>query len=382
MIEDFIPEQNTYRQVIIYGTTFGGELLYHALEKQGIAVLYFCDEYSEYKTFCSVPVIKKSDLLTHADVPVILAVARSLEAVYTSLMAGEILNPIFTAKYIVERLNWTEYFPVENAPQARAFISQYPIYVDSLSNTCNSFPTMEVFITEKCTLRCKNCSHMVPNYTRPKDYSIKSIIQSIERLLEYVRIDELIILGGEPFLHPHLDMLLNWYIGRKECFGSLSILTNGTVIPQAHILELMRQAGASVRISDYGSLSAKKDKLKKYCQEASVSCSVLYEKWMDFGCGETHQYSEEDLKRMFLSCPFSQDFLLMESRLYKCAHGAHLYNQNIIPVCQDDYLDLQREEQDLNMELTKIFSHTYLNACRFCNGARYDKLIEPAVQMK
>ena len=72
-------------------------------------------------------------------------------------------------------------------------------------------PILEVFITERCTLRCRDCSHLIPEYKAPKNYEMKEIINVLENVLKVVdKISDLIILGGEPVLHMELYKLIEW----------------------------------------------------------------------------------------------------------------------------------------------------------------------------
>lgn len=44
----------------------------------------------------------------------------------------------------------------------------------------------EIVVTEKCSLKCKDCANYIQYYTKPEDISIKSIIKSFDNLLNTI----------------------------------------------------------------------------------------------------------------------------------------------------------------------------------------------------
>lgn len=62
-----------------------------------------------------------------------------------------------------------------------------------------------------------------------------------------------ITIGGEPFLYPHLQEIVEYLIGQKKVLG-IMLITNSTIMPAPQVLELLRNPKVFVEISDYGHL--------------------------------------------------------------------------------------------------------------------------------
>ena len=66
---------------------------------------------------------------------------------------------------------------------------------------------LEIPITTICSLKCKNCSNIIPYYKCPSDYDINVLIRSIRTYLKCIeRIVYIRVLGGEPFLSDNLNI--------------------------------------------------------------------------------------------------------------------------------------------------------------------------------
>lgn len=114
-------------------------------------------------------------------------------------------------------------------------------------------PRIMVMPTTRCNMRCKGCSSLLPYFKNPKDVSIEQILKDFE--LFFSGIDECmrITIGGEPFLYPHLQEIVEYLIGQKKVLG-IMLITNSTIMPAPQVLELLRNPKVFVEISDYGHL--------------------------------------------------------------------------------------------------------------------------------
>ncbi len=70
-------------------------------------------------------------------------------------------------------------------------------------------------VTEKCTLRCKECYMHIPYIENPRNYSLESLKTDIDLFFEFADyVYDFQIFGGEPMLYPQLGELVE-YIGSK-----------------------------------------------------------------------------------------------------------------------------------------------------------------------
>lgn len=68
---------------------------------------------------------------------------------------------------------------------------------------------VELPITTKCSLRCKNCANLIQYYEYGEFLDGKSLINDVYRLCQITeKIEMFRILGGEPLLHPQLKEIL------------------------------------------------------------------------------------------------------------------------------------------------------------------------------
>lgn len=101
------------------------------------------------------------------------------------------------------------------------------------------------------------------------------LIKTMSNLLKCIDyIEELHILGGEPFLNVDLNRMLNWLIGIKR-IKNITIVTNGTIVPSQEIMEILQDKRCEVFISNYGNVSSRIVKISLLCAEMKIRYKVL-----------------------------------------------------------------------------------------------------------
>jgi len=374
------------KPVVIYGATVGGKIIHQCLKKYNIKVKCFCDRKEIEGNFEGCPVVSPETLKQeNSDVAILIALTRSFESAAMFLAD----NGDFDVYRCVDLLKGEglENFIFEESEKelARDFFVKYPIYAKNLDGGKICLPSLEVFITERCTLRCRDCSHLIPRYKRPKDYSIDMIIKHIENVLKIVeRVEDLIILGGEPFLHDELYKLIEWASNDKK-IGIITIITNGSILPQNELFSVMEGKNIRIRLSNYGKYSIQIKSVQAECEKRKISCYINDEKWTDMGPIRSHKYSKKDLMEVFGDCPFAFSILLLNGHLYRCAHVAHMNNLEIIDSKMHDSVNVMDISEDMILqkknELREYLQVLYLEGCIYCNGIRNSiQGIEPAIQ--
>jgi len=208
--------------------------------------------------------------------------------------------------------------------------------------------SLDVMITEKCSLRCKDCSNLMQYYSNPKDIDISG---EIEKLLEDYTVSEFRIIGGEPFLNRKWESIVQ-NLADNPKVKRIVIYTNGTVIPKANVLANNK---IFVLISDYGKLSFNIGEVKKLFDAQGISYKVIAPRWTECGTIKKHDRNFEDNERIFNEC-CSRNTTLSNGKLYDCAFSANLAR---LGICDSPA------------------------SCDYCNGRSLnDAEITPAIQME
>ncbi|MBU2637844.1 MAG: radical SAM protein [Nanoarchaeota archaeon] len=108
--------------------------------------------------------------------------------------------------------------------------------------------TLQLFITNRCNLRCRACFYA--GSLGKKDMSME---QYKEHVLEHKEeISKVILLGGEPTLHPDLEQML--FFSKSQGLRT-TVYTNGARITRLEGFDLK---DVEVRVGIYGSVSSEK----------------------------------------------------------------------------------------------------------------------------
>lgn len=101
---------------------------------------------------------------------------------------------------------------------------------------------MHLYITERCNLQCKMCNIW---QRKSQDMTLKEIEQYAE-ILKELKVPNVVVTGGEPFLHPHvveIVKLLNDY------GFSIRLQTNGILVTEENIKALVKAGLKNITIS-------------------------------------------------------------------------------------------------------------------------------------
>ena len=96
-----------------------------------------------------------------------------------------------------------------------------PTLVSNIDDYCkdNKFlHSVDIVISEKCTLNCKDCSNLMQYYKKPQNSEINLLFKSIERIMECIdNLDEFRVLGGDPFMNKELYKIINKLVTYEKC---------------------------------------------------------------------------------------------------------------------------------------------------------------------
>ena len=244
---------------------------------------------------------------------------------------------------------------------------------------------LEIPITTKCSLRCKNCSNIIPYYTNRFDYDIDVLLKSIKEFLKLINnIVYIRVLGGEPFLSDNLYKVVNFLI-KSNKIQKIEIVTNGTIIPKdKKLIELLKNKKITVSISKYPIVN--QNTLIEFLQNNNINYRIDNMKyWMDYGKPKKRNKTEKELKKQFSRCN-SVCKSLVNGQFHLCPRSSHGTDLGILTNNEEDYLDLldnTLSTKEKKERLNKLLKKEYIMACDYCIfGTKECKKIPVAEQIK
>lgn len=250
--------------------------------------------------------------------------------------------------------------------------------------------SIDIAVNTYCTMRCKGCASLISFYESRSNQNVREIIDALERLFENVNIILRVnILGGEPFLYPDLDKLVE-YLNGQERVRKVYIMTNGTVVPNnPKLLEALQNSRNEVRISEYVDYVVKQNNIEEFLKSYNIKCTVKHYAngdfvWYDFGGFKKRDRTEEQRRSQMEQCSVEAQYLY-NGRLYMCPRIAHGYELGIIPRNDEDHwIELAHASDDeIQAKLCDmIFRKSLFDACCYCDrGTDKVKIIPVAKQM-
>lgn len=256
---------------------------------------------------------------------------------------------------------------------------------------------IDTVITSRCTLRCKNCNMFIPYAKETCDFPFERLKENFDAFFDSVDfVYEYTLLGGEPFLHTELPRILHYLM---ECYseriGRINLISNGTVIPNGELLELMKQHNMTVHISDYTATVDYKKRLAAV-EAALAAHGIEYyvipnNVWKDV-VYPRDGYCAAHPKEHMNTCGHSTHSV-DDGKLYWCdpAFAAECFTG--FPSRPDDFLDLRenqrtygKEQSSLNIFrylLGDVNARGYMSICQSCAGIGRDNenVVKAGVQM-
>lgn len=246
-------------------------------------------------------------------------------------------------------------------------------------------PKLNVIVTEKCSLRCKDCRALIPHVEKPKDEPLEKVKDEISKILDAV--DEVIDIepiGGEPFLYPNISELLEWLCSIDK-IKNVCITTNGTIIPSKDCLEVLRNKKIFIYISDYGYIEKMAKIVETFEKEGIAFDTEVDQQWFDVGGFECRNRSIDELRLEYINCYC--EFVLKyvwDNKIWLCPRAPRLSTLKVFE-SEHDYIDLSKynDANNLRDAIKNSFFDEYAEACNYCNQGDYNLGIIPAgIQIK
>lgn len=234
--------------------------------------------------------------------------------------------------------------------------------------------SLDVMITTKCSLKCRNCSNLMQYYQDPKNTSLEEIIAALNVLNKNVDyISEFRVIGGEPLMNRDWAKVVN-SISEHNDEAKIFIYTNGTIPPKEDQLKSFQGKNVNFTITDYGKLSKNIDNMINGLEKYSIS----YDRqpasdWIDCSNIKHHKRSSAELKEVFKQCCVKYIYTLLHGKLYRCPFIANAANLNAIPDNPSNYVNLVSSTANLKSQIRRMVKNSsFFPGCDFCDGRPYD----------
>ena len=385
--------QRSGQPIVIFGAGVVGEVILSACTAQGLSVACFCDNnINKTKSlFCDTRVVHTSALKSEYSQANIIISAADIHDVIKQLAELE-LATWFPGSIFLKNVN-----VYENTYSAPAD------FVDYAVNTCilsqNGYletdklylRSVDIIITERCSLKCADCSNLMQYYEKPQNCVTEDVIESIQNFCKYVdEVNEFRVIGGEPFVNKDIHIITKTLIDETKV-KNIVIYTNGTISPKDSQIEYLKHEKVLVLITDYGHLSKNLDKLIRTLQDNGIRYYVDQAGgWTDCSAISKHNRTEAGKRQIFTECCAKNTFTLSDSKFYRCPFAANMGRLNIVPEEKADFIDLSdptiraRSVSVVKKQIKAYITELdYLSVCDHCNGRSFDAPeIEPAIQLK
>ncbi|WP_415289745.1 radical SAM protein [Candidatus Pelagibacter sp. Uisw_136] len=252
----------------------------------------------------------------------------------------------------------------------------------SFLNKDNKFlHSVDIVISEKCTLNCKDCANLMQYYQDAKNINYEMIVRDFENLTSKIdHVFEVRLIGGEPFFNKDIYRIIDYFLETTK-ITKLVIYTNATIPLKAELMKKYVTPKLVFSITDYGTLSKNTEKVTGLLEEMNIAYRALPpNNWTDSAVIKDQKRSEEGMIDIFERCCGKNLFTVMYGKLYRCPFVSNAERLHAIPFDEKNGVSLEASKEDIIKYTSGI---KYLPACNFCNGRSHDAPeIIPAIQAK
>ncbi len=253
---------------------------------------------------------------------------------------------------------------------------------------------LHIAVTTCCTLNCHNCNMFMPSHRKNKTFrhiGLERIKHDIDQMFQDIdRVYRIALVGGETMMYPYLGQVLQYLKENyADRYGSAEIYTNGMVLPEEELLEIMKETSAIVTISNYNlTKNHYQEKVRDFIAALEKKEIMYSEKlggeWFDFAF--PHEpldlTREEAIENMYRCNPGFRGF--NDGKFYFCHIVWSAVECGILPDCQDDYVDLHaaHTKEDIVNHQLGVMGGKYVSLCKYCIGCSkvYRKMVPGAIQ--
>lgn len=371
--------------VVVFGTGNFGSLAKSALEQKKININFFIDNNSNNwgKNFEGIEIISAKDLLKKNPLANILIA--SLNFKYLKRQLKDLgINNFYDVDFLFDNFDITKALTKWSNDRCKVQLDLYNYSVNATRDSHQlNVNSIDLVLTEKCSLKCKNCSNLMQYYEQPIDNDLELLIKSFDNFIKAVDYCyEVRMIGGEPLMYKNINRVIEHVLSKKN-IGNVIIYTNGTIVPKGDRINVFKNPKIYFKISNYGSHSRNVEKLEKTLAENNIHyITERVTTWQDCAKIDDFKRSDELNKEIFGNCCVNETLTMLHGKLYLCPYSAHVENLKIIKPKVKEHIDLfSPDTRDLKTEIRNLyFGKEFLEACKICNGRDHNVASIPAAE--
>jgi sulfatase maturation enzyme AslB (radical SAM superfamily) len=395
------------RDVYIFGADIAGKAVQKILEKEGVNVAGFLDN---NKNKCNTEVnrvfvydnSKLSDLPQNS----IFLIASTYIADIIEQLESQGFYDWLPIAFIIEANKGRDFRGlIDGALQQNHSGGEFTKdFVDfAISNMVNSqnkyldpsllfIRSVDLVLTEKCTLKCRDCCNLMQYYESPVNIEKQELFDDLDDVVAVSdEINEIRIIGGEPLVNKDFHEISR-RATRYDKINKVVIYTNGTICPPDDKLRVLQDEKIFVFITTYGDLSKNGEKLRDRLEHLGIQHNYqpAYG-WTECGGIETWGRSPQGNREIFKNCCAKHFTTMTDGKVFRCPFSANAERLSAIPQADEDFALIRgarvADSNKLREMKTKLRwflrDKSCLSACDSCAGRTYgDPEIKPGLQVK
>lgn len=236
-------------------------------------------------------------------------------------------------------------------------------------------------LTTFCNLNCRKCADLLP-YQKNCHYDYNLLMEDLNKILGVVDvIHEILLGGGEIFLYPHMNEIIEYCIQSNK-IRNVVIVTNGTVIPSEDTLKLLKHKKVTMRVSGYGEdIVPKRPELIQLLKQEEIRLEDLEGMiWREIGNSDCRNRSKKEMEAVWDQCSMNNCITMSSrGRIYYCSHSIAADELECYPSpLENEYVDVRNTPiEDLGEKLEKFYEIGCISTCNYCDGLVKESPIVP-----
>lgn len=392
--EELIKYISSFNNIILWGAGNLGSAVGKKLLECGVNLTVYWDRNYQEKQFCNNVVVKEpfSTEYNREDSLIISCIVNgSLGSRWTERELEKrnyhnYLSGMAIYEGIVCPLGNDNFDITECTKRKACSLCNCEKYTSLLEKKINqasalTFQLMTFIISTRCTLNCKYCGQRLSEYAPEDrvDFPLDNIIRDIDNFLGAVDfVGMLSIIGGEPFIHPHLEQIISHCLTKKN-FGVVNITTNGIVKITEELLSKIKSDRVKISFSIYDNFLTEKQKnlLERnidIVQKSGISYSLSYPLWVKPQelCDYGHTEELMNLKRKncdsIKMCAAIRDGIFCPCSIAENILSLHKFTE------EKSFVDVKNPQQ-LRERLIECLNLPFFEACRFCGNGKAEEIL-------